>query len=214
MSGLFITFEGGEGSGKTTQTKALCKRLEQAGHSVVLTREPGGSTGAEEIRKLLVEGAPDKWSAQAETLLFYAAREDHLRHTIRPSLNDGKIVICDRFSDSTFAYQGAAHSEIDKLLEALEVTIVNQTKPDLTFLLDIDPETGLARAGSRGGDSADEDRFERKSLEYHQRLRSAFLQIADRNKKRVSVLDATLDPLEVEGKIWAIVERYLARNPD
>lgn len=209
MSGIFITFEGGEGSGKSTQCQALAERLGQAGQSVTLTREPGGSQGAEEIRKLLVEGDPDKWSSMAETLLFYAARDDHLTKTIRPALNSGKWVICDRFADSTRAYQGAQQNNLENLLEILEQTVIGKTQPDLTFLLDIDPKTGLERASNRGGIGGSEDRFERKKLAFHTQLREAFLEIAKSAANRFIVLDANKSSSALEIEIWQIVtERF------
>jgi dTMP kinase len=205
VSGKFITFEGGEGSGKSTQCWGLAERLEKSGHSVVLTREPGGSPGAEDIRNLLVSGEPDKWSPTAETLLFYAARDDHLDKIIRPSLIAGKWVVCDRFTDSTRAYQGAHDNSLEKLLEVLELSVVAETRPTLTFLLDLDPEMGLKRARARGGTSADEDRFERKNLGFHTQLREAFLDIAKTDTDRVVILDGAKSSSVLEMEIWRVI---------
>lgn len=214
MSGKFITFEGGEGSGKTTQAWALAERLELTGGSIVLTREPGGSAGGEDIRKLLVEGEPDRWSTEAEILLFYAARDDHIRRLIRPALTAGKYVICDRFADSTRAYQGGQSSKLDQLIAALDDAIVVDTRPDLTILLDIDPAKGLQRAHSRqSGDNSEarsEDRFEQKDLAYHQKLRDAFLQIAQSAPERIVILDADRSSADIERDIWHVVAARFA----
>lgn len=207
MSGIFITFEGGEGSGKSTQCRALAERLDKAGHSIILTREPGGAQGAEEIRKLLVEGEPDKWSPMTETLLFYAARDDHLINIIRPALIAGKWVICDRFADSTRAYQGAQENNLENLLEVLELNVIGDTQPDLTFLLDLDPEAGLERAHKRGGAGEGEDRFERKNLEFHTQLRAAFLAIAKSAPNRFIVLDAAQPVSALETEIWQTITK-------
>ena len=154
--GGFISFEGIDGSGKSTQARLLAAHLESRGHAVVLTREPGGSPGAEEIRKLVLEGPPDRWSAETEILLFTAARRDHLERTIRPALAAGKIVICDRFADSTRMYQGLRGDDLRRKVDALHDLMIGQ-EPDLTLLIDMDPATGLARALGRNGG---EERFE------------------------------------------------------
>lgn len=212
MSGIFITFEGGEGSGKSTQCWALAEQLEKAGQSVTITREPGGSQGAEEIRKLLVEGEPDKWSPMAETLLFYAARDDHLKNIIRPALKSGKWVICDRFADSTRAYQGAQQNHLETLLEVLELTVIGETSPDLTFLLDMDPEAGLERARTRGGAGENEDRFERKQLAFHMALRAKFLEIAKSAPNRFIVLDAAKSTGVLQDEIWQVItKRFVSK---
>ena len=167
MPGQFITFEGGEGTGKSSHARDLAESLRKSGRSVVLTREPGGSPGAEDVRALLVTGTVGRWSVTAETLLNYAARETHLRETIRPALARGDLVLCDRFMDSTRAYQGFAGGGDMELIETLERKIVGTTRPHLTLILDVDPELGLKRAKGRGGAGA-EDRFEKKGLEFHQ----------------------------------------------
>jgi dTMP kinase len=204
MTGHFITFEGGEGSGKTTQSWALAERLEAEGQSVVLTREPGGAPGAEEIRRMLVEGDPDRWSAEAETLLFFAARDNHLNKIIRPALSSGKWVVCDRFTDSTYAYQGAQKRNLEGFIKSLEDKIVGDTRPELTFILDLHPATGLDRTQARP-DSRHEDRFERKGAAFHKALRQAFLAIAARDKNRCHILDAAKSAGALEREIWQIV---------
>jgi len=190
--GRFITFEGGEGSGKSTQIKLLSDRLQEEGISCVITREPGGTPAAESIRELLVTGSVDKFSAQTEALLNYAARSEHLRKVIQPALKQGKWVLCDRFNDSTFAYQGG---EVDLgFLESLDAAIVGDRQPDLTFVLDIDPELGLERAGKRFEElntQQSEDRFENKGIEYHRQIRDRFLKRAEQNHKRYQVIDAS-----------------------
>ena len=208
-SGFFITLEGGEGAGKSTQAKRLAERLTAQGHKVLLTREPGGSIGAEEIRKLLVNGDDDRWSANAETLLNYAARDSHLRETIRPALSEDKIVICDRFMDSTRAYQGAAGGADAAMITTLEKTIVGQTIPNLTLVFDIDPAEGLARTVKR--DQEGEDRFEGKPLAFHQTLRKAFLGFVKNEPDRCLLIDAGQDVDVVSNDIWSIVEGRLGK---
>lgn len=202
--GCFITFEGGEGVGKSTQVRRLARRLNEAGREVVVTREPGGSPGAEEIRALLVSGEVDRWSATAETLLLYAARSDHLDRVIRPALDRGAWVICDRFSDSTRAYQGAEASP--GLLAALEREVVDGATPDLTLVFDLPAEDGLARAEARGETRT---RFESRGADYHARLRRAFLEIARAEPDRCAVIDARPEPDLVERTVWAVVEGRL-----
>lgn len=205
--GYFITFEGGEGSGKSTQARALAEHLGAGGDDVVLTREPGGSPGAEAIRTLLVTGDPERWSPLAETLLFSAARDQHLRATIIPALSRGAVVICDRFADSTRAYQGAGGQVDTRLLDALEAAVVGNTRPDLTFFLDLDPGLGLTRAQGRG---EGEDRFERKNLSFHIALRAAFLAIARSEPGRCHVIDAARDTQTIGAEISAIARAHLA----
>ena len=164
----FITFEGGEGTGKSTQVARLAERLTRLGLAVLETREPGGSAGAEAIRALLVNGPADRWSARSEALLMYAARSDHIERVIVPALAAGVIVVCDRFADSTAAYQGAGGGADPTLIAALAVGVAGEVKPDLTIVLDLDAATGLARAAARLGGEA---RFEAKGLEFHERLR-------------------------------------------
>lgn len=174
MTGRFITLEGGEGSGKSTQAKRLGAALEKIGMDVLLTREPGGSPGAEDIRKLLVTGAPGRWDALTETLLVYAARADHVARTIGPALLAGKWVICDRFTDSTYAYQGGGRGLARETIRRIDSVVLDDFKPDLTLILDLDVETGLRRAMGRGGD---ESRFENFDRDFHERLRRAFAEI-------------------------------------
>ena len=200
--GRFITFEGGEGAGKSTQVRILAERLRGAGLEVVATREPGGSTGAEAIRALLVTGEVDRWSAVSETLLMYAARRDHIERTIRPALERGAWVISDRFADSTRAYQGAGGGVAPGFVAALETFVLEQTRPDLTLILDLPVEQGLARAGLRGGAEA---RFEAKGSAFHQRLREGFLGIAKAEPNRCVVLDAAAPPDVVSDAVWSVV---------
>jgi dTMP kinase len=207
MPASFITFEGGEGAGKTTHIKLLASRLEASGANIILTREPGGSDSAEELRSLLVEGVTGRWSAEAEALLNYAARDSHLREKIRPALEAGQIVLCDRFMDSTRAYQGYAGGCDMAMIDAMEKAVVGKTRPDLTLIFDLDPEIGLERARGRG-DSV-EDRFERKGLEFHERLRLGFLAIAKADAKRCKLIDGSLRIDEIETIIWQEVLRVL-----
>jgi dTMP kinase len=204
--GHFITFEGGEGAGKSTQVRILAERLKSAGVEVVATREPGGSPGAEAIRALLVTGDPDRWSAVSETLLMYAARRDHIERTIRPALQRGAWVISDRFADSSRAYQGAGGGVAADFLAAMETHVLQDTRPDLTLILDLPVEQGLERAGQRGGHEA---RFEAKDLAFHQRLREAFLDIALAEPARCAVIDALAARDAVSEAIWAAVSARL-----
>ena len=204
--GNFITLEGGEGAGKSTQLRILAKRLSAAGIEVVATREPGGSPGAEAIRALLVTGDPDRWSAVSETLLMYAARRDHIERTIRPALARGAWVISDRFADSTRAYQGAGGGVEPAFVTAMETHVLEETRPDLTLILDLPVEQGLERAGLRGGGEA---RFEAKGLDFHQRLREAFLTIAKAEPDRCALIDALSDPESVSEAIWSVVAARL-----
>ena len=204
MRGRFITFEGGEGAGKSTQVARLAERLAQKVGAPLLTREPGGSDGAETIRALLVNGATDRWSSLSETLLIYAARDDHLRRAIRPALESGQWVICDRFSDSTRAYQGAAGGVSRDMIATLETEVIGNERPDLTLILDIPVETGLHRALQRGGA---EGRFEAKGLAFHQRLRAEFSEIARAEPGRCALISAEGPPDEVAERIWHAVCR-------
>jgi dTMP kinase len=207
--GRFITFEGGEGAGKSTQLRRLVARLEAGGRAVVATREPGGSPGAEAIRALVLQGQADRWSPVTETLLMYAARRDHLERVIRPGLAGGAWVVCDRFADSTRAYQGAAGGVEAALIAALEAHVIEATRPDLTLVFDLPVEAGLARAHARAGA---EMRFESKGLAFHQRLREAFLGIAAQEPDRCAVVDATGDPETVEARVWDVVRARLGRR--
>jgi dTMP kinase len=197
--GLFITFEGGEGTGKTTQLARLAAALEKKGVDVLCTREPGGSPEAEAIRHELVSGDVGKWSPLAEALLMNAARDSHLRKTIRPALAAGRTVLCDRFMDSTRAYQGAAGGVDMKLIVALEKFVVGATLPNLTLIFDLDPAVGLARA------KASEDRFEKKGAEFHSRLNAAYREIARAEPSRCRLIDASAPPDAVFAAILKIV---------
>ncbi len=205
--GHFITLEGGEGAGKTTLLTALKARLETSGYEVVLTREPGGTPGAEAIRALLVTGEADRWTALSELCLFFAAREDHLERLIRPALKRGAIVLCDRFSDSTRAYQGQAGGAGRDAVEALDALIVGQTQPDLTLILDIDPAIGLKRAAARRGI---EDRFEGKAFAFHTALRTAYLELAAQFPERCGVLDASVTPDILAEAAWTLLTDRLS----
>jgi dTMP kinase len=205
--GRFISFEGGEGAGKSTQLKRVAARLKAAGQEVVATREPGGSPGAESIRELVLNGAADRWSPVTETLLMYAARRDHVERVIRPALTRGAWVVCDRFADSTRAYQGAAGGTDPALIAALETYILEETRPDLTLIFDLPVEVGLERAQARAGA---EMRFESKGQAFHERLREGFLSIAKAEPDRCAVIDATGSLDEVEARVWAAVDGRLS----
>jgi dTMP kinase len=200
--GRFITFEGGEGAGKSTQIRLLADALKGEGLDVVVTREPGGSPGAEAIRKLLVEGEPGRWDGITETLLFAAARHDHVERTIRPALERGAWVLCDRFTDSTIAYQGyGAGIDVD-LIRNLSLAATGGITPDLTLILDLPVDVGLKRAASRAGG---EDRFERKGDEFHARLRHGFLSIAKAEPGRCAIIDASTSADIVAQEISKVV---------
>jgi dTMP kinase len=205
--GVFISFEGGEGAGKSTQLRRLAVRLKGHGREVVPTREPGGSPGAEAIRDLLVTGAADRWSPITETLLMYASRRDHIERVIAPALARGAVVLCDRFADSTRAYQGAGGGAAADLIAALETHVLAGLRPDLTLILDLPVAAGLGRAVGRGGAEA---RFESKGEAFHQRLRDGFLAIAAAEPDRCRVLDAAGDEDSVAAAVWAAVESRLA----
>lgn len=195
MAGFFITFEGGEGTGKTTQINRLAQHLTQAGHKVLTTREPGGTPEGEKIRDLLVQRDGGNWTPMSEILLFYAARDMLVNNVIKPALNEDKIVICDRFFDSTIAYQGYGHDFDKDAIKTLNTAVLGDFKPDLTFVLDIDPEIGLKRSDRRLAAEAlsikqKEDRFENLNIEFHTRLRDGFLEIAKQNPNRCLVVDA------------------------
>jgi dTMP kinase len=196
--GLFITFEGGEGSGKSTQIKRLAASLEADGRTVLQTREPGGSPGAEAIRALLVTGDPERWDGMTEALLHYAARRDHVERTIKPALNAGKIVLCDRFSDSTMAYQGYGHGLGRDAITRIHSVTLGSFKPDLTLILDLPVEEGLKRAAGRGGD---ERRYEDMDVAFHERLRAGFMEIAEAESGRCRVIDASGSEVEVAARL-------------
>ncbi|MEQ9813177.1 MAG: dTMP kinase [Azospirillaceae bacterium] len=207
--GLFITFEGGEGSGKSTQAARLAAHLRERGLAVVLTREPGGSPGAEAIRKLLVEGDTARWTGRGELFLHFAARADHVERVIQPALARGACVVCDRFTDSTMAYQGYAHGLGREAVERLADVCHPGLKPDITFLLDIPVEVGMKRSGLR--DSA-ENRYERMPLEFHERIRNAFLDIASRDAERIRLIDASADISALEKIIRLNVDEMLVKH--
>ena len=204
MAGRFITLEGGEGSGKSTQAKRLAATLQAKGLPALTTREPGGSPGAEEIRALLVQGEPGRWDALTETLLLYAARADHVRHTIGPALKTGKWVISDRFNDSSFVYQGIGRGVARETIRRIDSVVLDDFKPDFTLVLDIDVDTGLKRAATRGGK---ENRFENFDRDFHERLRQGFIEIAKRHPDRCALIDAAGTPDAVAAAIWAAISR-------
>lgn len=204
--GRFITFEGGEGAGKSTQLKRLAAALRERGLEVVTTREPGGSPGAEQIRGLLVSGEPDRWDGTTEALLHFAARRDHMRTTVWPALKAGKWVLCDRFADSTLAYQGYGHGLPHETIRDLYRVTLGQFAPDLTLILDLPVETGLERAGGRGGA---EDRYEKMGQAFHQRLRDGFLAIAAEEPRRCAVIAADQAEDQVAKAILAIIDERL-----
>ena len=203
--GLFISFEGIDGSGKSTQTKRLAENLRAAGHDVVLTREPGGSPGAEEIRALVLQGDPDRWSAETELLLFTASRRDHLERTIHPALTAGKVVICDRFADSTRMYQGLSRGDLRGKVDALHDLMIG-VEPDLTILIDIDPGVGLSRAKSR---QTVEERFEDFGVDLQTRMRAGFLTLAQEYASRFRVIDGAQSADDVAKDVWAAVTPHL-----
>ncbi|OJY27389.1 MAG: dTMP kinase [Rhodobacterales bacterium 65-51] len=201
MPGRFISFEGIDGSGKSTQARLLTDALRARGQSVVLTREPGGSPGAEEIRRLVLEGNPDRWSAETELLLFTAARRDHLEKTIRPALARDETVITDRFADSTRMYQGISRGDLAVVVDQLHRLMIG-VEPDLTLLIDIDPEVGLSRAVARQGA---EQRFEDMGLDLQRRMRAGFLALAAAHPGRFRVIDGARDPQAVAADVLAAV---------
>ncbi len=212
MRGRFITFEGGEGAGKSTHVRMLAERLEGLGLGIELTREPGGSPGAEIIRHIILSGAAKPLGADAEAMLFAAARDDHLRTRIRPALARGEWVICDRFADSTRVYQGVLGHVDERLIRALERITLGALKPDLTFVLDIPADVGLARAARRRGQDA-ADRFEEEGLAFHERLREAFRAIAESEPDRCVLIEAQVSKQEVAAQIWRAVEARLRPAP-
>jgi len=204
--GLFITFEGIDGSGKSTQARLLAEHLRAEGRDVVLTREPGGSPGAEEIRRLVLEGDPERWSAETEILLFTAARRDHLEKTIRPALEAGKVVVCDRFADSTRVYQGITRGDLRGLVDELHSMMIGR-EPDLTFVIDMDPALGLSRAKGRNGS---EERFEDFGEGMQAQMRAAFLALAREFPGRCVVVDGTRDIDAVAADVARIAHEHLS----
>jgi len=202
----FISFEGIDGSGKTTQLELLAEQLRTEGHQVLLTREPGGSPGAEEIRTLVLQGDPDRWSAETELLLFTAARRDHLERTILPALAAGKIVLCDRFADSTRMYQGLSRGDLRQAVDTLHALMIG-TEPDLTVLIDINPALGLRRAKSRHGT---EERFEDFGESLQARMRQGFLTLAAEQPHRIRVVDGDRSIADVAQDISNLVQSFLA----
>ena len=207
--GFFLTFEGIDGSGKSTQCRRLAETLQTQGHEVVLTREPGGSPGAEEIRRLVLEGDPDRWSAETELLLFTAARRDHMERTILPALRAGKMVICDRFADSTRMYQGLSRGDLRAAVDQLHSLMIGR-EPDLTLLIDMDPDVGLARAKGR---QTSEERFEDFGLELQQKMRAGFLALSEEFSDRFQVIDGARDMDAVAQDVArAVFARVAARG--
>ncbi|MDF1668803.1 MAG: dTMP kinase [Roseovarius sp.] len=204
-TGLFISFEGIDGSGKSTQARLLADHLTNQGHDVVLTREPGGSVGAEEIRSLVLEGEPDRWSAETELLLFTAARRDHLERTIDPAVSAGKVVICDRFADSTRMYQGLRSGDMRARVDALHDLMIGH-EPDLTILIDMDPDLGLGRALARG---TSEERFEAFGADLQTKMRAGFLALADEFPNRIKVINGNRPIEEVAVDVTRIAQDHL-----
>ncbi|MEC7162982.1 MAG: dTMP kinase [Parvibaculales bacterium] len=204
MRGKFITFEGGEGGGKSTQAARMAGYLRGKGLEVLETREPGGTPESEALRDLLVQGDPDRWSALSELLLITAARVEHVNRLIEPALTEGKWVICDRFADSTLAYQGIAGELGLELVEQLQKLAVGATAPDVTFLLDVRAEAGLQRAEKRGGAA----RFEKKGAAFHQTLRDGFLALANENPQRIVLIDGE----DTFDNVWGQIEAELGRR--
>ena len=204
-AGLFLSFEGIDGSGKSTQARMLADRLRNDGADVVHTREPGGSPGAEEIRALVLQGDPDRWSAETEILLFTAARRDHLERTIQPALHAGKVVICDRFADSTRMYQGLSRGNLRAKVDALHDLMIG-VEPDLTLLIDMDPALGLSRAKAR---NTIEERFEDFGASLQEAMRAGFLALALEYADRFRVIDGARDADSVAEDVWAAVSPHL-----
>lgn len=210
MRGCFITFEGGEGSGKSTQVALLAERLRMRGIEVVTTREPGGSPGAEAMRLLLLNGVVKPLGPTAETMIFAAARDDHVQSTILPALTRGAWVLCDRFIDSTRIYQGVLGNVDRRIIRALERATVGDAMPELTFVMDVPVEVGFARVADRG---QVKDRFESEEIEFHIQLREAFLDLARDEPERCLVIDASQPPERVASRIWlTVVERLMKQR--
>ncbi len=210
-TGLFVTFEGGEGAGKSTQIRRLADALRARGHEVVVTREPGGSPGAEAVRHVLLSGAAESFGTRMEAILFAAARNDHVEEIIRPALGQGKVVLCDRFMDSSRVYQGVTGNLEPDFIETLQRVAINGVVPDCTLMLDLPAKAGLERAKRRGaaGDVAP-DRFEKEEIETHEKRREAFLDIASREPERCHVVNAMQTEEEIAAEIVSIVGQLLA----
>jgi dTMP kinase len=213
--GRFITLEGGEGTGKSTQIRRLAERLEQAGIAVLATREPGGAAAAEEVRRLLVEGEPGRWQPVSEALLHYAARAEHVARTIRPALDAGTWVLCDRFADSTMAYQGYGHRLGRAAILALDRIVLGGFKPDLTLVLDLPVAAGLARAAQRPGaaDRPRSDRYERMGRAFHERVRRGFRDIVRRAPRRCVLVSAQGEPDAVAARLWRVLAQRCKLPP-
>ncbi|MFW6027863.1 MAG: dTMP kinase [bacterium] len=206
--GRFITFEGVDGAGKSTQARLLAERLRTSGRTVLLTREPGGSPGAEAVRRLLLESPPGQWDSLSEALLFYAARRDHVEQVIRPALNRGDWVLCDRFADSSHAYQGEAGGVTRAFLDELDAAVLEGLKPDLTLILDVPVRAGLARVDKRrtGG------RFEDRGAAFQERVRAAFRRLAQEEPARCRLIDGTPSPEGVARAVWTEVAPLIERQ--
>lgn len=201
----FITFEGGEGSGKSTQIKLLAKKIAETSN-VCVTREPGGTTSAEEIRKLLVRGKADKWSSVSELLLLFAARKDHIDKLILPALSSNKWVLCDRFVDSTYVYQGMCGNTSLDLIKKIEKIVIGQFKPELTFLINIDPKVGIQRSKRPGNKDL---RYENMDIKFHNKIYKSYLKLASLNKRRIFMIDGSKTISDIENEIWNKVKNKI-----
>ena len=201
----FITFEGGEGSGKSTQIKLLAKKIAETS-SVCVTREPGGTTSAEEIRKLLVRGKADKWSSVSELLLLFAARKDHIDKLILPALSSNKWVLCDRFVDSTYVYQGMCGKTSLDVIKKIEKIVIGQFKPELTFLINIDPKVGIQRSKRPGNKDL---RYENMDIKFHNKIYKSYLKLASLNKRRIYMIDGSKTISDIENEIWNKVKNKI-----
>ena len=201
----FITFEGGEGSGKSTQIKLLAKKIAETS-SVCVTREPGGTTSAEEIRKLLVRGKADKWSSVSELLLLFAARKDHIDKLILPALSSNKWVLCDRFVDSTYVYQGMCGKTSLDIIKKIEKIVIGQFKPELTFLINIDPKVGIQRSKRPGNKDL---RYENMDIKFHNKIYKSYLKLASLNKRRIYMIDGSKTISDIENEIWNKVKNKI-----